>query len=605
MLTARPSGARVVVTPLTEMPFSTLPGLFRYVTTEYHADNALNHPDGDAWIPCSHEKLAAKVRAVALGLVDLGVERGESVGLLAPSSPLWIALDLAIQISGGVTVPIFTKISPESLVHEIRDSGMKHLFVGNPEEMPMAYEHGAALVDIISVWYSGTHEAFDRLVERGTALDAREPGLFDELVARVSPSDLATIIYTSGSTGLPKGVELTQKSLVSQVKGCRKIFPADCQRDVCLSALPLAHIFERMVMYFYISLGLPVYFVDDPKRLADYMKSIRPTILTVVPRILEKVAAKFEEAARQTAGIKGVIARAAVRRARKKPVDSWAGPMDRLYRTAVYPHMASALGGRLRFVISGSARLQPDVARLLINVGMPIFEGYGLTEAAPVIAANRIGARRVGTVGQIFPEVEVRISEDGEILARGPNIMRGYHNNPEATAMVLDAEGWLHTGDMGRLDREGYLTIEGRKKEIFKKSTGEYVPPGPVEAGLSRIPWVDNAVIVADNRPYVVALLFPDLQKLADLKAGVGLSEMSMGDFLKSDFLKRKTQEQIASINAHLHHCERVERFTFLDHPAGVESGEITLTQKPRRFVIEEKYRKVIEEMYRSIGGWK
>jgi long-chain acyl-CoA synthetase len=593
------------VVPETAMQFTTLPGLFRYVISAYHADNALSYPQGESWISYSHEQFARSVRRIALGLSGLGIQRGESVGLLAPSSPLWIVMDLAIQIAGGVTVPIFTKISPESLVHEIKDSGMRHLFVGNPEEMPMAFEHGASLVDIISFWYSGVHEAFDSLTERGAELDALEPGLFERLLERVSPSDLATIIYTSGSTGLPKGVELTQASLVSQIKGCTEIFPADYRNDVCLSALPLAHIFERMVMYFYLSAGLPVYFVDDPKRLADYMKRVRPTILTVVPRILEKTAAKFEEAAAETPGIKGLVARAAVRRARRKPVDSPAGPFDALYRSAVYPRMTAALGGRLRFVISGSAKLQPDVARLLINIGMPIYEGYGLTEAAPVISANAIGRRRVGTVGQAFPGVEVRIAEDGEILARGPNIMRGYHDDSEATSRVLDAEGWLHTGDMGRLDKDGYLSIEGRKKEMFKKSTGEYVPPVPVEAALSRIPWVDTAMIVADNRTYVVALLFPDPQKLEEFKERFGLADMSVQDFLKSDFLRRKTQEYITSINAHLHHCERVERFTILDHPAGVESGEITLTQKPRRFVIEEMYKGAIEEMYRSIGGWK
>jgi long-chain acyl-CoA synthetase len=468
---------------------------------------------------------------------------------------------------------------------------MRYLFVGNPDEMPMAFEHEAELVNIISFWYSGTHEAFDRLVERGAELDRRQPGLFDRMCEKVAPDDLATIIYTSGSTGLPKGVELTQANFISQIEGCTVIFPADFRSDICLSALLLAHIFERMVMYFYMADGLPVYFADDPKRLADYMKEIKPTILTVVPRILEKVAAKIVEAAQGTHGIKGIIARAAVRRAKRKPAEApGLGPLDALYRAAVYPHMTTALGGRLRFVISGSAKLQPDIARLLINVGVPIYEGYGLTEAAPVIAANHIGTRKVGTVGKAFPGVEVKIGEEGEILARGPNIMREYHNNPQATQQVLAPDGWLRTGDVGRLDRDGFLSIEGRKKEIIKKSTGEYVPPAP---------------IVADNRTYVVALLFPDPQKLPEFKGRFGLADMSDRDFLKSDFLKRKTQEYVDSINAHLHHCERVERFAILDHAAEVESGEITLTQKPRRFFIEKKYSGLIEDLCRSIGGWK
>jgi long-chain acyl-CoA synthetase len=580
----------------------TLPGLLRHVTATYQRDNALNYPHAGGWISYSHARFAESVRRLTLGLVDLGIEKGESVGLLAPSSPPWLVVDLAIQAAGGVTVPLFTKISVESFVHEIKDSGMRYLFVGNPDEMPMAFEHASGIVKIISFWYSGTHEAFDRLLRRGEELDRGDSGLFDRLCDERSGDDIATIIYTSGSTGLPKGVELTQRNLTSQVEACAEVFPQDPAGDVCLSTLPLAHIFERMVMYFHIAGGLPVFFVDDPKRLEDYLREVRPTIMTVVPRILEKAAARIQEAANGTGGVKGILARAAIRRAGKKPVEApFRGPLDAIYRRAVYPKMTGALGGRLRLAISGSAKLPDDTARLLINIGVPVFEGYGLTEASPVIAANYIGRRKVGTVGPIFPGVEVEVAEDGEILARGPNIMRGYHNNPQATADVLSPLGWLHTGDIGSLDQEGFLRIEGRKKEIFKKSTGEYVPPLPIEAALDRIPFVDTAMIVADNRAGVVALLFPDPQKLPEFKSRFGLGNMSDAEFLSSDFLKRKTWEYVSAINARLHHCERVERFAILDHPADVEGGEITMTLKPRRFFIEEKYHGIIEEMYRSI----
>jgi long-chain acyl-CoA synthetase len=267
--------------------------------------------------------------------------------------------------------------------------------------------------------------------------------------------------------------------------------------------------------------------------------------------------------------------------------------------------MLAALGGRLRSVICGSARLDLEVARLLTNVGVPVHEGYGLTEAAPVISASCPGRCRLGSAGPLFPSVEVRIAEDGEILARGPNIMRGYHNNPEATAAALTPDGWLHTGDLGEMDRDGYLTIRGRKKEVFKKSTGEYVPPAPIERALSQIPFVDTAVIVADNRTCVMALLFPDPEKTAAYRRRVGLEGMDPKEFLASDFLRLETQAEIDRINERLHHCERVERFAILDHPADVESGELTPTLKPRRFFIEQKYSDLIEEMYRSVGGWK
>jgi len=503
-------------------------------------------------------------------------------------------------------VPIFTKISADSFIHEIRDSGMRYLFVGNPDEMPMAFLHASETVSIVSFWYSGTHAAFDSIMRRGRERDEQSPARFEEMCAAVSPDDLATIIYTSGSTGLPKGVELTQANIVSQIEGCFAVLPPDSGSDVCLSSLPLAHIFERMVSYFYFAAGLPVYFVDDPKKLATYMRELRPTTMTVVPRILEKVASRLWEVAEGTPGPKGVLARAALRHAARRSIDAPShGPRDALFSRAVYPHMTAAFGGRLRYVICGSASLSPDIARLLINIGMPVFEGYGLTEASPVIAVNVPGGRKVGTVGRLFPGVEARIAEDGEILARGANVMRGYHNNPDATAQVLDGDGWLHTGDKGRIDADGFLCIEGRKKEIFKKSTGEYVPPAPIEAALGRIPFVDTAVIVADNRPYVVALIFPDPQRLPEFKARFGLGDMTDSEFLKSSFLKSKTQEYVTEINSRLHHCERVERFSILDHAANIEAGEITLTQKPRRFVIETQYKDLIEDMYRSIGGWK
>jgi long-chain acyl-CoA synthetase len=587
------------------LPFTTLPQLLLHSARIFGRRNALSFPRKSGWLSFSYAELLERVSYLALGLHDLGIRKGESVGLIAPSSPLWIMVDLAIQIAGGVTVPIFKRISVESFTHEVQDSGMRYLFVGNPEEMPMAFEHAGPGVTTISFWYSGTHPLFDQILERGAALQAREPELFERLCRAVRPSELATIIYTSGSTGLPKGVELVQSNLVSQVLAAAEVFPSDPDKDVCLSVLPPEHIFERMVLYFYLSRGLPVYFVDHPKKVAEFMRSVRPTILTVVPRILDKVADRLQKSAGSMRGLKGALARAALARAAKRPVDTPPKPIDRLYDRLVYGRMREALGGRLRYAISGSARLDPQVGRLLLNVGIPVYEGYGLTESSPVIAANREGARRLGTVGRPFPGVEVRIAADGEILARGPNVMRGYHNHPEATAAVLASDGWLRTGDLGSLDEEGYLTISGRKKELFKKSTGEYVPPGPVEKALGEIPFVDTPVIVADNRVYVVALLFPDPEKLQEVKKQAGLENMPDQEFLHSEYLRDRTQAQIEAINAHLHHCERVERFTIMDHPAEIEGGELTPTLKPRRYLIEQKYREVIEEMYRSLGGWK
>lgn len=586
--------------------YTTLPGLLEYVTGHFDVPNALNLATAKGWRHYSHAAIGERVRALALGLVDRGLRPGETVGLIAPSSPEWLLIDLAIQIAGGVTVPIFNKISVESFSHEVRDSAVRFLFVGDPEEMPKAHEHVGKGVEIIGYGFSGRHRSLDELIERGEKLHGERPLLYRELCERVGPDDLATIIYTSGSTGLPKGVELSQAAMISQVRDAGARFPRDPQMDIALSILPLAHVFERTVSYFHFSSGIPVYFADDPKRVGEYLTTLRPTIVTVVPRVLEKVHAKIEETVEGYPRLKRKIAEAAMKRAEKRDAGGdRPSLLDAIYEKAVYSRMRSGLGGRLRYVISGSSKLDPRLARFFTNVGVPIYEGYGLTEAAPVITANGPGHRRLGTVGRPFASVEVRIAHDGEILARGPNVMLRYHGDPAATARVLDSEGWLHTGDLGSLDGEGYLSITGRKKELFKKSTGEYVPPAPIEHALEQIPYVEAAVIFADNRVYVTAILFPDMEKIARLKARSGLGEMTTEEFLASDFLHMKTQHHISAINRHRHHCEWIERFHIADHPATLESGELTPTLKVRRHVVEERYAKVIEEMYDSIGGTK
>jgi len=587
------------------LDFETLPSLLNYAVSTYDNPNALNYHASHGWTAYSHRELFDRVRKLALGLVDRGVKRGQTIGLVAPSSPEWLIADLAIQIAGAITVPVFNKISPESFKHEIVDSGMRLLFVGDPEEMPKAHDLAGKHVELVSFGYPGTHEAFDELSECGALVNERSHGLFEELCDQIRPSDLATIIYTSGSTGLPKGVELTQQAIVSQVKDAARRFPKDGYPDVCLSILPLAHVFARTVTYFHVASGFPVYFGDDPKQVVSYLQEIRPSIMTVVPRVLEKIYGGVKENLHELPGVKRRIAERALRRAEHRDIDQAARMIDRLYRRAVYAKLADAVGGKLRYVISGSSKLDPKLAQFFINVGVPIYEGYGLTEAAPVISANGPGKRKLGTVGPAFDSVEIRISEEGEILARGPNIMRGYHNNPQATAQVIDSERWLHTGDLGWLDDDRYLTITGRRKELFKKSTGEYVPPVPIEQELEKIPFVDSAVIFADNRVYVTALLFPDLDSLARYKRRHGLADMSEREFLASEFLHTKTQELINAINAHRHHCEWIERFHIVDHQASVESGELTPTLKVRRHHVEEAYHEIIEEMYASIGGTK
>lgn len=590
----------------------TLPELFLKTTERNGSKPVFNYPDGGSWITLTGAEVRERTAALVFGLKDLGLRRGETVGLIAPSSPEWIMIDLAIQIAGGTTVPIFKKISPESFVHEIQDSGIRFLFIGNPAETPFAERHAKGKVEIVTFAYKGRHQRFDRLLERGREAYRADPDRLVELCGRVAEGDLATILYTSGTTGLPKGVELTQRNIVSQVYGADERFRI-ARRPRVLSVLPLAHIFERMVMYYYFALGANVFFADDPKELGSYVKRVRPEVMTVVPRILEKVHESMATAAAEKPPVLRGIALAAVRRAETRELrpapDAGERPappslLDRLYGAIVYRKFREGLGGRFRLLISGSAKLDETVARFVTNIGIPVYEGYGLTESSPVIAANCPGHRKLGSVGQAFPHVEIRIGDDEEILARGPNIMRGYHNAPEATAETIE-DGWLHTGDLGALDEEGYLFISGRKKSVLKKSTGEYVQPVPIEKALEKHHAVETAVVFADNRPYVVALLFPNMDRVPAIKNELQAQEMPDDEFLQSALFHAHLQNHVDEVNRHQHHAERVERFAMIPKPATVEEGELTPTLKARRNTILERYREIVDELYAEIGGWK
>ena len=588
-----------------ETPFTTLPGLLRSLRERFADSTALNYRKNGEWKPLTFREIYETVRNLALGLEGLGLE-GCPLGLIAPPSPFWVIADLAILSSRNHTVPIFKRISPESMSFETEDSGVEYIFVGMESELDMVRNHGRGIKKIIPLQIDASGDdilSFQDLVERGAQRAGEEPELFDGMIDAVDPEDLATIIYTSGSTGRPKGVELTHRNIVTQVHAAGERFPLDADSDVALSSLPLAHIFERMVMYFYLSTGSTVYFVDDLEKIGERIRDVRPTIMTVVPRLLEKVYDRMREGAREKSGLRGKLARGGFERAASKPVDEpFSGVLDYLYRKLVFPQYLDALGGRFRLIISGAAPLPVEVGRFFLNIGFPLFEGYGLTEASPVIAANYPGHSRLGTVGPLWPGVEVKIAEDGEVLARGANVMRGYHNRPDATDETLDNEGFLHTGDLGSLE-EGYLTITGRKKELFKKSTGEYVAPVPIEQKLGMCACIDMAMVVAENRKFVTALVFPDFGQSDRLQNEWNMQALSREEFLGSSEFREELRKCIDEINRHLHHTEEVQKFTVIPEPPGVETGELTPTMKIKRRVIEEKYRDEIEELYKEEEG--
>ena len=586
--------------------FRTLPGLLKYVEAKFRNPAALGYKKDGAWTGIPTQEVADIVRRLAGGLVELGLKPGDKVGLVADPSPFWLMMDLAILGAGAVSVPMFANISHENLSFEIQDSGMRFLFVGSMEQYEAMKPFFGRLEKIIAMapQASGAGDAkvvaYPALLEMGAKRIAAHPGEYLRLSEGINEQDTATLIYTSGSTGTPKGVTLTHRNLVTQILTAGKRFPLDPKSDVILSCLPLAHVFERMVGYYYFYTGCSLYFAEEIKKVGDNLRELHPTVITMVPRLLEKVHAKFQANLELAKGFKKTLGMRAWERAHTKAPGEKATWKDKLYDALVYKKMRAGLGGNLRLVISGSAPLDAGLAAFLLNIGIPIYEGYGLTEASPVIACNFPGHRKLGTVGLAYPGVEVKIADDGEIMARGPNVMKGYHNKPKETDEVIDRMGWLHTGDLGHIDNEGFIKITGRKKELFKTANGKYVAPVPIEQAIAGNKLVDMVMVVAEGKPFTTCLIFPDFENLKAVKLELGAEGADNGSFLDGEAARAYVKKTLDEVNAKLNHWEQVQKFRIIKAPISIDSGELTPTMKIRRHVVMEKCRAEIEAMYKS-----
>ncbi len=595
-------------------PFSTLSELAVYAGTIHQNPAALAYKRRGRWRHIPSDTFFDSVRRAGECLIGLGLEPGDRVGLSADSSPFWLMADLAALGAGAVTVPMFPNAARATLRHQIEDSGLRVLIVGSRELRdlfrPLCPEDvrilvlsprlvtGESLPDEEHT-VPGTTEEGDTLVTGPVAPGAgHQPGVWEARAHAVKPEDPATLIYTSGSTGHPKGVELTHANLVSQIQAARLRFPLS-PSDSALSFLPLTHVFERMVSYFYLASGVSLSFAEDPKAAGQDLREVRPTLLTVVPRFLEKAHDLITTNARRQGGLVGRLAQTALRRAAERPEAAPALWRDRVFDRMVYGRVRERMGGRLRLVICGSAPLDPKLCRFFLNIGIDVYEGYGQTESAPVLTANYPGHRKLGTVGQAFPGVEIRLAPDGEVLARGPNVMRGYFGRPEATRETL-AEGWLHTGDLGRMDAEGYLSIIGRKKELFKTANGKFVAPLPLEQALTAHRLVDSAVVIAEGRPYVTVVIFPDFDELLAWRNELSEedSKAVAGSFLRSQPVLDRFASLVQGVNETLNSWEKVHRFSLADAPPTIEGGELTPTLKLRRHIVEAKYAAKIDAMY-------
>ena len=582
--------------------------------------DALSLKKGGQWLYIPGEVIIRRVRAVAMGLSALGVKKGDRVALLSENRPDWSVVDLAILSLGAVNVPIYTTQAPEQVRYILEDSGARVLFVSGKK----VYRHARPGIEPVEtlerVIFFDTDAAELRegaltlfeLEQTGAQVDEASPEAFERALNAVGAEDLATIIYTSGTTGEPKGVMLTHRSFVTNVLAITSALPIR-STDVALSVLPLSHIFERVVFYVFCYNGVSVAYAPSFDVVGEYLREVRPTIMTAVPRLFEKVFHKIVKKGTADGGWKARLFNWAlhVGQEHAELVDKGqrVPPLLEIQQEVasrlVFSKWREGVGGRLRFFVSGGAPLSPALSYAFLGAGVVILQGYGMTETC-IVSANRPEDNRVGSVGLAFPSVEMKTEEDGEILVRGPNIMRGYYGHEAETAAVLDEDGWFRTGDVGHIDEEGRLHITDRKKELFKLSNGKYVAPQLVESLIKQSQYVSQVVVVGAGRKQPAALIVPDWEALSSALPAPQAEEHTLRvAWSQNPAAVKLVQREVAELTKPLHDYERVRRVALLPEDFSIDGGELTPTLKVKRRVIDEKYSGLIDEIYNGAGPAK
>lgn len=590
------------------MSIETLSDLF-LVAAGYHKPDCLLHKVAGEYKPIATAELVDRVRRVARALEKLGVAPGDRVALMAENGPHWPTVDFATLCRGAASVPIYPTLLPEQAAYIVKDSGAKVVVVQTAEQLAGLREHrsqipGVEKLVMIDGEPGGDDGAItlDALLADGADADA---GAFEEHARRTAPDDLASLVYTSGTTGMPKGVMLSHRNFVSNI--CTAMGLVDFRADqTSLSFLPLAHVFERMIDYCYFYKGVSVAYAESVQSVPQNMLEVRPHVFVSVPRVYEKFHARVQDTIASSPPARQKLFRWAVDVGREslpwtlkgEHPSGLLGLKYALANALVFRKLQQRLGGRFEYAVSGGAPLAPDLAEFFWSVGIEIFEGYGLTETSPVISVNAPGITKLGTVGRPIPGIEVLIAEDGEILTRGPHVMKGYYNNPEATAEVIDGDGWFHTGDIGEIDADGYLRITDRKKEIIVNAYGKNVAPAPIENALKSSRYISQAVVIGDRRKFLTALVVPDLEALATWAKGQGIAETGAEALLADARVRELIAGEVAEVNEDLASYERIVGWELLPEEFTLEGGELTPTQKIKRRVIHEKYAAQIEGMY-------
>jgi long-chain acyl-CoA synthetase len=595
------------------MSLRTLVDLFQVVERS-DFDRCLLYKVEGEWVAVSSAELGDRVRRLMAVLDGFGVKRGDRVALMAENGPHWPTVDFATLATGAVLVPLYPTLTPDQAAFIANDCGAEVVFVQGRERLEGFLAEREAIPGVRKlVLIEGTSPDTELIPTLGALLeatDAMDSTEVERRIRAVEPDDLATFIYTSGTTGRPKGVMLTHGNVASNVLASVQCMAIE-RGQTSLSFLPLSHSFERTVDYIYFYRGVTIAYAESVQVVAQNLLEVRPHMFVSVPRVYEKVLAKvLENVARSPASkqkifewARGIGRRSVPYRLRGKKPSGVLGVELALADKLVFSKIRARLGGRFEFAISGGAPLAPDVAEFFWGAGIEIYEGYGLSETSPVLTVNSPGKARLGSVGQAIPGVELKVAEDGEILARGPNIMRGYHNLPDATAESIDDEGWFHTGDIGRIDDEGFLYITDRKKEIIVNAYGKNVAPAPIENALKASRFIEQAVVIGDRRKFLSALLVPDFEVLRVWADEQGIEETDPAKLVRDHRVRELILGEVRGVNEDLARYEQVQAWELLPDTFSIETGELTPTQKVKRRVIVDKYGNVIDRLYQAAEG--
>ncbi len=598
--------------------FKTIPEMFKFMTLEYGKGKnkpALKVKRGGKYVDINYDEIYEQTELFALGLATLGVKKDDKVAMISENRPEWAYTDFAILGLGAIDVPLYPISTADTVKFILDNSESIGIVVSNKFHLNKVMKVRNDLSKLkfivvmndedISEYGEGVY-TFAQVREMGRKFKEDEPDYFINALDRANENDLCTLIYTSGTTGEPKGVMLTHKNILSNVHAVHQVLHVD-DTDEFLSFLPLCHVFERMAGYYFpFSSGTTIAYAEGIEKIATNLLEIKPTIMTAVPRLFERMYSKIIRKMEKEPPKKRKIFDWSInvskeyhrlkREGRSVPVT-----LNLKYKTAkklVLDKLYAITGGRLRFFVSGGAALPRDLGEFFEAAGILIIEGYGLTETSPVLTCNRENDYKFGSPGKVIPGVELKIASDGEILAAGPNIMQGYYKNKKETESVMK-DGWFHTGDIGVFDAEGFLIITDRKKNLFKTTGGKYVAPTPIENMFMASKYIEQFVLIGDRRMYITALIVPDFEALKEYADAHRIPYKDPKELVKLKQIEDMLNKELSQFQKNLANFERVRKFTLLDKPFSVEDGELTPKLNVRRKVIEERYRDLIDEMYK------